>query len=126
MKVNRQSETHDFVMTPASPPDTHLVSYGVAASVLRLCAEGHTTHQFGAGQGRDTVIIHGQNTQFVVPGGSQVTEQEVLVIGWNHPGREKKTKRDFLFQNFTLPCSQLSLSDVTVLVTQINNRVSHH
>lgn len=64
---------------------TNLVSYRVTASVLRFCTEGHAAHQLGAGQGGDAVIVDGQNAQLIVPRRRQVTQQEVLVVSWDHP-----------------------------------------
>lgn len=66
----------------------------MTASVLRLRAEGHTAHQLGARQGGDAVIVDGQNTQLVVPRRRQVTQQEVLVVGWDHPEREEDRDKD--------------------------------
>lgn len=73
---------------------TNLVSYRVTASVFRFRAEGHAAYELGARQCRDAVIIHGQNTQLVVSRGCQVAQQKVLVVGRDHPDREKdETKR---------------------------------
>lgn len=71
---------------------TDLVSYGVAASVFRLCAEGHAAHQLCSCQGRDTVVINSENTKFVVSRRCQVAQQEVLMVGWDHPEREEDTR----------------------------------
>lgn len=67
---------------------THLVSYGVAAPVLGFGAEGHAAHQLGARQHRDAVVVDGQHAQLVVPRRRQVAQQEVLVVGWDHPATQ--------------------------------------
>lgn len=74
---------------------TDLVSYGVAASVLCFRAEGHTTHQLGSRHRRDAVVVNGQNAELVVPRGRQVAQQEVLVVGWNHPEKRREERRGF-------------------------------
>lgn len=72
-------------------PEAHLVADGVAASVFRLGAEGHAAHQPGPRQRRHAVVVNGEDAQLVVPRRRQVAQQEVLVIGRNHPGREAET-----------------------------------
>lgn len=57
--------------------------------VLRLRGEGHAAHQLGARQRRDAIVVHGQNAQLVVSRRRQVTQQEVLVVGRNHPEEEE-------------------------------------
>lgn len=80
---------------------TDLVPYGVAASVLGLSGEGHAAHQLGAGQRRDAVVVHGQDAELVVPRRRQVAQQEVLVVGRDHPGerRERERQRDIDIEN---------------------------
>lgn len=73
---------------------TNLVSYRVTASVFCFRTEGHAAYKLGARQCRYAVIVHSQNTQLVVSRRCQVTQQKVLVVGRDHPDREKdKTKR---------------------------------
>lgn len=63
----------------------------MAASIFRLRAEGNAAHQFGPRQRCDAIVVDGENAQLVVTRRRQVAQQEVLVIGWNHPGREAET-----------------------------------
>lgn len=74
-----------------------LVSNGVTASVLRLRAEGHAAHQLGARQRCDAVVVHGQDAQLVVPRRRQVAQQEVLVVGWDHPAWEGEREESMSF-----------------------------
>lgn len=95
--LHQQDEDEDEDRRHDDPTDDdyhgaaeELVVDGAAVAELTLSGEGHATDQTCTGEGRDAVIVDGQDAELVVPWRGKIAQNEQLMGGGNHPERERK------------------------------------
>lgn len=101
-------EDEDRGHDDAADDDDHGASqelglHEMTAQVLRLGGELDAAHHAGGGEGGDTVVVDGQNTQVVRRPSSQVVDQEVFACGGNHSER-REGQRKYISMWISIKC----------------------
>lgn len=63
---------------------------GAALAEFLAGGEGHAADDLGGRQGRQRVVVHGEDAEVVRAACNQISQEEGFTSGWDHPGREKE------------------------------------